>query len=183
MKTLHDYLTESKKSYNFAIKIAGPVPEDFQDKIKSKLEKYKVSSFVYNSTTPIQAQPLDFPNKQNCEVHVYNVACSYPVIPPQIAAEIMECGIYESDIRVHNADDPTLAYLPGDNTTGPTAITDSKREQIKAKDYFGDAHVTSFLKDIAKVAKERKKEGQNVEYKLPKQKEDKLGMNSAIGGK
>ena len=172
MKTLHDYLTESKKTYDFTIKIAETHPEEFETKVKSKLDKYKVESFSHVSTTPIQAQPIDFPNKQNCEVHIYNFTCTYPVIPPQIVSEIMECGIYESSIRVHNTGDLALTDTVTVDNKGPLLNDAHYKEapNVKVKDYYGNDHITSFIKDIAKAAKERKKDGQNVEYKLPKQK-------------
>ena len=39
MKTLKDYLSESKKAYSFKIKVAGELPENFQDTLKKSLEK------------------------------------------------------------------------------------------------------------------------------------------------
>jgi hypothetical protein len=34
MKTFKEYLTESKKVYNFKIKVAGDLPEDFEKNLK-----------------------------------------------------------------------------------------------------------------------------------------------------
>jgi len=53
--------------------------------------------------------------------------------------------------------------------------------KIKHKDYFGDDFNKGFLKDLDKVAKIRKKDGVQTEYKLPKTKADKVGAKSALG--
>ena len=61
MKTLKEYLTESKKVYDFKVKVAGDVPESFQENLKTALERCKVLKLEKISTTPIQSLPLDFP--------------------------------------------------------------------------------------------------------------------------
>jgi len=38
MKTFKEYLTESKKVYSFKIKVAGEVPEKFEENLKSRLD-------------------------------------------------------------------------------------------------------------------------------------------------
>lgn len=189
MKTLQHYLAESKKDYNFVVKIAGPLPDEFEGTLKSKLEQFKVLSFDKTTTTPIQKQPIDFPNKSNCEVHVFAITCDYPVIPPEIAQRIKATGVDESAIRVHNAEDPSLDYIPvGEQVpSGHALLTDPHYKEapsIDQKDHFGADYNKGFLKGLAAQAKERKKElGQNVEYKITKQKIDKSGLNSAIGSK
>jgi hypothetical protein len=186
MKTLHQYLAESKKDYNFVVKIAGSLPDDFEGTLKSKLEQFHVLSFVKTTTTPIQKQPIDFPNKSNCEVHVFAITCDYPVIPPEIAYRIKASGVDESSIRVHNAEDPSLDYIPvGDQVpSGNALLTDPAYKDaplIAGKDHYGADYNKGFLKGLAAQAKDRKKDGQNVEYKITKQKTDKTGLNSAIG--
>ena len=75
MKTLKEYLTESKKVYSFKIKVAGELPESFQENLKTSLERCKVAKLEKISTTPIQSLPLDFPTMSNCEVHIFEVTC------------------------------------------------------------------------------------------------------------
>ena len=54
-------------------------------------------------------------------------------------------------------------------------------DKIKQKDYFGAEFNKGFLKDLAKTAKQQKKENGQGEYKLPKTKQNKEGAKSAIG--
>ena len=65
MKTFKEYLVENKKVYSFKIKVAGEIPENFQDSVKTKLERCKVMTFEKLNTTPIQKLTLDFPDKNN----------------------------------------------------------------------------------------------------------------------
>ena len=80
MKSLKEYIAESlnAKKYPFKIKVAGDLVEDFENKLKTVLEKYSVDSLSKNSTTPIQSLPLDFPKLRNTQVTIYDTTLSYP---------------------------------------------------------------------------------------------------------
>ena len=43
MKTFKEYLTESKKIYSFKIKVAGELPQNFQENLKQQLDRCKVA--------------------------------------------------------------------------------------------------------------------------------------------
>jgi hypothetical protein len=189
MKTFKEYLTESKKSYNFKIKVAGNLPESFQENLKSVLERCKVSKLEKLSTTPIQASPLDFPAMENCEVHVFEVMCEYPITSPEIAVDIKSLGIDESAFRVRGSGEPgEVEAVIKDEILNPDGLlndsTYKEGGKINHKEYFGNDFNKAFLKDLEKTAKQRKKDntGPN-EYKLPKAKTDKAGLKSAMGSK
>jgi hypothetical protein len=182
MKTFKDYLTENKKSYPFRIKVAGELPEGFVKKVKEYLG-YCRANLIEKSKTPIQAQPLDFPELSNMEVHVFEVVCEYPTTAPQILERI-KCLVPESRLRVRNGGDPAEAEHANFSIegTGESILEEPEyNDKVKAKDYFGDDFNKGFLKDLSKSAKDRKKDGGPNEYKLPKTKEDKAGAKSAIG--
>ena len=187
MKTFKEYLTESTKVYSFKIKVAGELPENFQEGLKQRLERCKVVTFEKVSTTPIQKLPLDFPGLENKEVTVFEVVTEYPITSPEISSDIKNMGLDEACFRVRGSNEPTEqeqvlanAELNGEALLDENDL-DKGNAKIKHKDYFGDDFNKSFLKDLAKAAKERKKEGVNTEYKLPKGKEDKAGAKSALG--
>jgi len=175
MKTFKEYLAESKKVYDFKIKVAGELPEKFQENLKEKLGRCGVKTFEKVSTTPIQAQPLDFPDHPNCEVTIFEVVCEYPVTSPEIINDIKTMGLPESCFRVRGANEPVeneqlLASL---ESTGKALLDDSQYKEagkVKVKDYFGDDFNKSFLKDLEKTAKASKKERGIGEYKLAKTK-------------
>ena len=181
MKTFKEYLSESKKVYPFKIKVAGELPEGFVAKLKSKLECHSIATFEDMGTTPIQKLPLDFPTKTNCEVTVFDIVLEYPVTTPELIAEVKSLGIDDDCFRVRGSNEPSEAdqITAGQLISDTALLNDSQYKEetkIKHKEYFGDDFNNSFLKDLAKAAKERKKDnGTNVEYKLPKQKQTKGG--------
>jgi hypothetical protein len=188
MKTLKEYLAESKKVYSFKIKVAGELPEKFQENLKVKLDRCKVMTLEKIATTPVQKLPLDFPTLENKEVTVFEVVCEYPVTGPEIVSDIKDMGLAEECFRVRGSGEPSeLDQLIIDNEpTGEALLNDSQYKEttaVKHKEYFGDDFNKSFLKDLEKSAKARKKEGMQTEYKLPKTKTDKAGTSSPIGAK
>ena len=81
MKSFKEHLTESKKKYDFRIKIAGEMTTEQEDSMKRLLGRFTVDNTLSGfkkSKTPIQALPLDFPQVKNCEVNIYEVVLDYP---------------------------------------------------------------------------------------------------------
>ena len=186
MKTFKEYLAESKKVYSFKIKVAGELPEKFQEGLKARLDRCKVVTFEKQSTTPIQKVPLDFPTLENKEVTVFEVICEYPITAPEIAVDIKNMGLDEDCFRVRGSSEPSEIeqILADTEPAGEALLNDSQYKEtadVKHKDYFGDDFNKGFLKDLSKAAKDRKKDGVQTEYKLPKAKTDKAGAKSAMG--
>jgi len=86
-----EILNESKKTYSFKIGIAGELPENCADSIKSCLEKYSVASMSAGKKTPIQERPLDFPQLENMEVTYYEVELNYPTTQQVLQEYIGQC--------------------------------------------------------------------------------------------
>jgi L-2-hydroxyglutarate oxidase LhgO len=51
MKTFKEYLTESKKVYSFKVKVAGELPEKFQEGLTTRLGRCGVMSVTTNHNT------------------------------------------------------------------------------------------------------------------------------------
>lgn len=181
MKTFKEYLVESKKAYPFRLKVAGELPENFESKIKECLGAVN-PTLVEKSKTPIMAQPLDFPDLHNMEVHTFEVICEYPITAPEIAQHIKHY-VPESHFRIRNGDDPGEAeHATFDPVPNGESVLEEPEydDKVKAKDYFGDEFNKSFLKELQKTAKARNKEEGKGEYKLPKAKQDKAGTASPL---
>lgn len=175
MKTFKEYLSESKKVYGFKIKIAGDLPENFQDDLKKSMEKYQIAT-LEKITTPIQESPIDFPELSNREVHIFDLAVEYPITAPEIVNIVKEIGVMEECLRVRGSGEPSEYETK--------LVDDGHPEKIKHKDYFGDDFNKSFLKDLEKTVKERTKEGKGLqEYEIPKAKQDKMGITSPVGSR
>jgi hypothetical protein len=189
MKPFTEYLAESKKIYNFKVKVAGELPEAFQENLKTALDRCKCIKLEKITTTPIQALPLDFPTMKNCEVHVFEVICEYPITSPEITNDVKALGLDEARFRVRGSSEPTEAdqVLLDNEPSGESLLLDSNYKEytdVKHKDYFGDDFNKGFLKDLEKTSKKNKKDQTGpTEYKLPKAKTDKTGLKSAMGSK
>lgn len=163
MKTFTEYLAESKKYYVHKIKIAGELPENFVDDVKSRLAKYEIASFEQVQKTPIQKLPLDFPELENAEVTIFEVSTEYPTNPQQLEVELKEIGIDASRFRIRNPNEPSeieQAVMDSESTDeDKDALLDQsdydEMSAIEHKDYFGDDFNKSFLQDLAKTSKER----------------------------
>ena len=108
MKTFKEYLSESKKTYSFKVKIAGELPEDFADRLKARINNRSIIQFEALKTTPVQELPLDFPELKNVEVHIFDVMTEYPLTPQEIEAEITEmncCAV--GTFKVRNSQSPS----------------------------------------------------------------------------
>lgn len=163
MKTFKEYLTEGKKVYSFKIKVAGEVPEKFEENVKTRLGRCNVMTFEKVKSTPVQALPLDFPELKNCEVSIYEVVCEYPVVAPEIKSELLAMGMCETHLRVKNSADPSESEQEMQNEllSDSALLSDDKYKEhgkVKQKDYFGADYNKGFLKDLEKVSKTRKKE-------------------------
>lgn len=189
MKTFKDYLFESKKVYSFKVKVAGDLPENFQNDLKKSLEKHQVIT-LEKMTTPVQESPLDFPELANREVNIFDVVVEYPITAPEIASFLKEMGVAEDCFRVRNSAEPSETDVRITNDEAGALLDDAQyleAVEVKAKDYFGDEFNKSFLKDLAQTAKEKSKElghdklDANVLAANQKKEFDKAGMKSPMG--
>ena len=84
MSTFKQYLTESAKSYDFKIKIAGAPKDIDANKLETALQKFEVAKMSAGKSTPIQSLPLDFPQLSNESVTIFDVTTNYPASPREM---------------------------------------------------------------------------------------------------
>lgn len=195
MKSFKEYLAESKKVYNFKVKVAGELPEGFLDGLKNVLDRYSIVTLEQIAKTPIQKLPLDFPEMENAEVTVFEVITEYPLTPPEVEKYLNELGLSSSRVRVRGSAEPTeidqieqQARLEDDKDRG-ALLNDSEyteASEIDHKDYYGEEFTTSFLQDLMKAQKERIKELEHDKLDSNVYQENALGQDnkpSAMGSK
>jgi hypothetical protein len=151
MKSFKDYLTESKKTYSFKIKVAGDLPEKFESKLKSALEKWSVVE-MSKSTTPVQKVPLDFPEKENMEVHIFEVTLEYPVTDQILHPFIAEkTEIFSSCLKVRNANDPLEDYSKEPDSKYTVKLTSElENPHPDTQKSVGEQGKLNFLSSISK---------------------------------
>lgn len=154
MRSFTEYLTESKKTYEFKIKVAGELPEDFSSALKTAMEKYSVVKLSSGKRTPIQETPLDFPNLKNVNVTVFDFECNYPTTPQVLEAYISQvCGCSEGKVIVKTANQCAEDYTNEEKTE--QVLDEPETATEDGQGLVGEKHISSFLKDLASEAKAR----------------------------
>jgi hypothetical protein len=157
MKTFKSYLTESHRTYDFRIRIAGDMSDDMITKMKRALETYKVESISKPKRMPIQESPI-FPNMGPVEINVIDVTLAYPANDDQVRNLVAECGCAAAAcIKVTPAHSPYEAALAGEeisNKGGDTVLLQQEMvaEKVDA-DLMGDARIPNLIKELADTRK------------------------------
>ena len=157
MKSLKTYITESLKSYNYTIKIAGDVDKNFIDMFKYNLNKFDPIRISDPVKTPIQKDPYGFPNLANQSVTIIKADFRYPATEPMIQQIAQLLGYNINMVRVISSqfDDSINSEAEGyanEMKDSPLLTHEEMGEQPGAKEAnkaYGDSYLTS-IKDQMK---------------------------------
>lgn len=153
MKSFKEYLTESKKVFEFKVKVAGSCPKDCAKLIKGALSEFKVESCSSGKSTPIQETQVDFPAHKNVGVTVFDVAVCYPANSVQVRSLIAEAtGLSADCIKVRTLGEEAETELnhAHDSLSGE-ALLGKDYEASNNQDLVGEKKTMSLLKDLNKV--------------------------------
>ena len=167
MKNFKEYLAESKKKYDFRVKVAGDFTAEQETSMKSLLEKYAISGFKKSATTPIQALPLDFPQVKNCEVSIYEVTLDYPTTQQELTEYLAsELGVSKQNLVVRSPHEPTEEYQTPSEPREGALLDDPDYKEAGSpqfEDYYGDKYNTGFVKELNDILKlQRKARGEVI---------------------
>lgn len=157
MKSFRDILTESKKTYTFKIGVAGELPEGFQDRMETALKKFGLIDISAGKKTPIQEQPLDFPQLQNMEVTYFETNLEYPTTP-QVLQEYLgnACSVSKSHILVRSPNEPREEYqATQENEIYEPILTKTDLGGESGQKSVGENRVMELLKELEKARKEQ----------------------------
>ena len=195
MKSFTEYLVESKKVYEFKIKIAKDCPKDCSTLIKSALAEFHVETCSAGKTTPIQETQIEFPNHPNVAVTIFDITTSYPTTSLQIANMIAEkLRFLKGDVRVRNMkEEEELAINSKNSAKSGKSVLTAEYETSNNQELVGEKKKENFLKELTKTKKELEQvKGVNDTLlakkvpvaKQPKQSKTKsTGSKSPIGGR
>ena len=160
MKNFIDILTESAKTYKLKIRIAGEMPEDFQDTMETALQKYELINCSAGKRTPIQEKPLDFPQLQNMEVHNFECEVKYPTTPHVLEHYLVNaCGVTHSHIIVRGENDPIETQQDGiassETYQSMLDTEEMSKPDPEAHKQVGGGRVMELLKELEKASKEK----------------------------
>lgn len=152
MKSFKEYLIESKKTYEFKIKIAGD-HEGCTDKIKEALAKFNVETCSEEKRTPIQETQVDFPEQKNISVTTCTVCCSYPSTSREIGVLISEAlGIPDCCVKVRNTKELEEEELNHQfDTKSGKALLGTDYDKENNQHMVGEKQKMNLLKELNKT--------------------------------
>lgn len=181
MKNFKEYLIESKKQYDFKVKIAGTVTTEQEDCMKRALGRYTVADTLQKlkkSQTPIQSLPLDFPQLRNCEVNIYEVVLDYPTTQQELTEYLStELGISKQKLVVRRPGEPSEEYQTPVEKRTDALLTDPDYKEAgtpQFEDYYGDKYNSGFVKELNNLLKLQRKERGEV---IPQPSSDDVMKN------
>ncbi len=162
MKSFTEYLTESKKTYTFRIKVAGDVSSDQESAMEGLLSKFEVNSFKKTGKTPIQELPLDFPKVKNKEVNIYEVSVNYPTTQFELETYLVnELKVAKECLVVRRPDEPYEIYQEKAEPQDSPLLLDGEYKEaadIKAEEFYGDKYNSGFVKELNDILKLQRRE-------------------------
>lgn len=194
MKTFKEYLTESKKTYSFKVKVAGDLSEDFSNKLKTAMDRFSVVKLTNGKRVPIAETPLDFPNLRNINVTIFEVEVSYPTTREVLENYISQvCGCPAGHVRVLGANDPQDLYKEAEvsekESLDDTLLATEDLGGESGQESVGQTRVLGLLKELDKVNADRKANTVKTVSKPGKEMSDpvfegpKDGTVSPVGSK
>jgi hypothetical protein len=155
MKSFKEYLTESKKTYTFKVKIAGDCPDNCTDAIKRALSEFEVATVSAGKRTPITASHTEFPNHKNIAVSLFDVITNYPATSRQVLDKIAEgLRIPATNILALTELEQQEVELNHANLdkSGQALLTKHELEDTPgAQKLVGEEHKLNFLKELSKT--------------------------------
>ena len=191
MTDFKQYLAESTKEYNYKIKVAGDLSEDFGSKLETVLKKYEVKTLSKGKKTPIQEMPLDFPTLKNEAVTIFELTTMYPASVFELRTLVADSmRLHPNQIVVRKPGEPTEEYQEEMKAKAEkksefkSMLQDVEYKdapKVKADEIYGDRANQSLLKELLKARKEIEFAAKpKVEQELQKNESDKKNIGSPI---
>jgi hypothetical protein len=152
MKSFKEYLTESKKTYEFRVKIVGDLEGGVDSTMKTALEKFGVDSFAKAGKSVVQEHPLDFPQLKNEAVNLYDTTLNYPINAEGLRDYLCDyLDINHTHLKVRKPGEPTEEYQEPKQGEYETKLTDAEYKdapKLKGEEHYGDKYNMSMLKAL-----------------------------------
>ena len=103
MKSLSQYLTEAKQTFDYKIYILGDVAADVLNDLEEKLQQFDVLKMSQPKKTPIQKTLPVFPEAENESMSIIDVSFNYPATPPQMIQIARLLGMDPNAIRIQQS--------------------------------------------------------------------------------
>ena len=152
MRSFKEYLMESKKTYEFKVKLAGDY-EKAADAIKLALAPYKVESVSAGKRLPIAETHADFPNHRNTNVTIFDVVTAYPTNTATVRAAIAEkckCTLESVKVRTPMEEAEIALNHANDEKSGEALLGKDYDAASEGQKLVGEKQKMSLLKELTK---------------------------------
>ena len=179
MSTFTQYLAESSKSYDYKVKVAGAISDDFASRMETALAKFEVAKMSAGKKTPIMTMPLDFPHLSNEEVTIFDVTTNYPAssgVMKEYLSDLL--GVNASKIVVRKPGEPTEEYQDNMQVAQKSEYANKLMDieykdapKVNAEDFHSTKANMGLLKELLKdreANKDQPKEKENIQSKEEK---------------
>ena len=181
MSTFKDYLTESTKSYDYKIKIAGEPKDIDKNALETALQKFDLASMSAGKSTPIMTLPLDFPRLSNEQVTIFDVTTNYPESPRVMHEYLLDLlRIPMTHIVVKKPGEPSEEYQDdmqvakkSEYATKLQDIEYKDAPKVNAEDYHSTKANMGLLKELLKDREVNKDAPKEKENAMSKEEESK----------
>jgi len=158
MSTFATYLTESTKTYEYKVKIAGDIDKDFATRMETCLQKFEVAKMSAGKKTPIQSLPLDFPALSNESVTIFDVTTNYPSAVREMQEYLADyMKISPAMVVVRKPGEPTEEYQEQMAVAGKSEYKNKLQDieykdapKVNAEDFHSTNANMSLLKELLK---------------------------------
>lgn len=153
MKTYKEYLAESKRTFEFRVKIADcDMTPELREKIEQSLEAYKLVDISKPKRLPIE-RTNEFSQLGPVERQQFDIKVEYPTVPEAVRQTIHACcGVPLCCIRVVNlAADEQEQDPVSNHEEGAVLNNELPASDGKGQDAVGSKRVTSLLKELEKA--------------------------------
>jgi len=146
MRPLTQYITESARTFDYRVKVAGELTTETYDKFKMLLASFDIASCSKPKKTPIQKNPTGFDNIENEEINIFDVSLNYPANSDQIIEQAKQCGINPNKIVVTTQSfDDSLDTAPEveDGILETEKYPEPNKEQTQASADYASSYQTA----------------------------------------
>ena len=176
MSTFKQYLTESAKSYDYKIKVAGAPKDIDKTRLETALQKFELAKMSAGKTTPIQKLPLDFPQLSNESVTIFDVTTNYPASVREMKEYIADyMNISPACVVVRKPNEPSEEYQEQMEVAKTSEYKNKLQDieykdapKVNAEDFHSSKANMSLLKELLKDREDKKdqpKEKENISTK------------------
>ena len=158
MKSFAQILTESEKTFEFKIKVAGvELTDEAMDRLEHALKTYDLDSISKPKRLPMQ-NSLDFPSMGPVEVYVMDVVLKYPVNDAQLRQTVHDQAFiplasiivvpknHPEELR--RDEEAEAAEKNEGKTPESILLKDVEDTGVKGEDFHSEKATDSFLKGL-----------------------------------